>query len=142
MSNGILPMPFTAVHSALAGVILSGQTGAGVTADKVTCRDLSLAVRATRVNRTGSVDNRNDVVVTAIFIPDTDYAAQIGVDGTFIQTYPKITPASASGAIHTFANAELYLVGDTTLEDVDGQEEVTIELTFMLNSDAVITAEA
>ena len=141
MSNGILPMPFTAVHSALSSVVLSGETGAGVTADKVVCRDLSLAPRTTRVNRTGSVDNRNDVVVTAILDPDVDYAAQVGVDGTFTQTFAKKAPASASGAIHTFANAELYLVGDTTFEDVDGQEEVTIELTFMLNSDAVITAE-
>ena len=142
MSEGILPMPTTVVHSGFTLPTFSAYTDGGVEADKVPCRDLSLGIRGVRQNRTGSVDNHQDIVITVIDDPDEDWRDYIGIDGSMITTYPKKVPASASGAIWTRANTELYLVGEQALEDVDGQEEVTRELTFMVNAVAVITPEA
>lgn len=135
-------MPTTITIASLPSLTVVAYTEGGVQADKIRCRDISQALRATRVHRTGSIDNREDIVVRVVDDSDVDWAAFQGVTSTLAVTYAKKASGSASGAIWNYAVIGQYVVGEQVLEDVDGQEETVRELTFHVSSAPVITPEA
>lgn len=144
MSLGILPMPVSISFDGISvSMTVVNYTDGGTQADKVVCRDLSQPVRATRKHRTGSINNRQDLSLTILFDPDTDFAQFIGIQGDWQTDMPKKDEASASGALWDWtASVELYEVGEAVFEDVDGQEEVTQTLLFHQSAAPVVTAEA
>lgn len=142
MSNGFLPMPTQIVVGSYPAMTVVAYTEGGVQADKVRCRDISQAVRATRKHRTGSIDNREDIVIRIIDNADIDWQDKQAINTTLQVIYAKKNEGSLSGPIWNYSEIGQYLVGEQALEDVDGQEEVTRELTFHVSSKPSVTPEA